>query len=171
MVTSSSAPDATSSPNDAISCMILRRTNGSPPVRRIFLVPTAMNLLQTMSNSSSVNSSAFGRKFIFSAMQYTQRKSQRSVTETRRYSIGRPNGSIRGGILAVGMTLYPLSINISLAQIELKSIVLAQNYGLIFGRILRISTAVMPSSRRLLMERARSRFANRLPLSSVIKRW
>jgi hypothetical protein len=35
---------------------------------------------------------------MFSDMQYTQRKSHRSVTETRRYEIPRPNGSTKGAV-------------------------------------------------------------------------
>ena len=38
-----------------------------------------------------------------SDMQYTQRKSHRSVTETRRYVIARPNGSTSGKASAGGV--------------------------------------------------------------------
>ncbi len=38
---------------------------------------------------------------MFSAMQYTQRKSHRSVTDTRRYVIARINGSIKGAVIKV----------------------------------------------------------------------
>jgi hypothetical protein len=43
-----------------------------------------MNAEQTRSNSSSVKRSFFGRKAISGDMQYTQRRSQRSVTDTLR---------------------------------------------------------------------------------------
>ena len=83
IVSSSRLPDLTSAPRLRINCMILRRTKGSPPVRRILRVPIAINLRHTCSSSSSDSSSDFGRNVISSAMQYTQRKSQRSVTDTR----------------------------------------------------------------------------------------
>ena len=62
---------------------MLRRTSGSPPVSRILRTPRSMKAVHSRSSSSSVSSSFFGRKVMFSAMQYTQRKSHRSVTETR----------------------------------------------------------------------------------------
>ena len=64
--------------------MMPRRTSGSPPVRRSLLTPLAMKALHSRSSSSRLSRSAFGRNVMCSDMQYTQRKSQRSVTETRR---------------------------------------------------------------------------------------
>ena len=64
--------------------MMPRRTSGSPPVSRSLRTPRTTKALHSRSSSSSVSRSAFGRNAMFSAMQYTQRKSQRSVTETRR---------------------------------------------------------------------------------------
>jgi hypothetical protein len=63
---------------------MLRLTSGSPPVSLSFLTPRRMNAVATRSISSRVKISFFGKKVMFSAMQYTQRKSQRSVTEILR---------------------------------------------------------------------------------------
>ena len=64
--------------------MMFLRTSGSPPVMRSLRTPLATNAEQTRSSSSSDSRSFFGRKVMCSDMQYEQRKSQRSVTETRR---------------------------------------------------------------------------------------
>ena len=64
--------------------MMSRLTSGSPPVRRNLRTPLSIKALHRRSSSSRLSSSALGRKVISSAMQYWQRKSQRSVTETRR---------------------------------------------------------------------------------------
>ncbi|MNJ64021.1 hypothetical protein D3C77_599560 [compost metagenome] len=66
------------------------RTSGSPPVRRILRVPLATNSAAIRWISSRVSTCWRGRNVISSAMQYTQRKSQRSVTDNRRYSMPRP---------------------------------------------------------------------------------
>ncbi|MNT80154.1 hypothetical protein D3C72_2195810 [compost metagenome] len=64
--------------------MMSRRTSGSPPVSLILVTPRAMKAPAIASTSSKLSTSFLGRKVISSAMQYTQRKSQRSVTEMRR---------------------------------------------------------------------------------------
>ena len=69
IVSSSSSPALTSAPRARISCMMLRLTSGSPPVRRILRTPAAMNRRHIDSSSSRVKSSALGRKVISSAMQ------------------------------------------------------------------------------------------------------
>jgi hypothetical protein len=45
------------------------RTSGSPPVSRSLRTPRPMKALLIRSSSSSVSTSALGRKTIFSAMQ------------------------------------------------------------------------------------------------------
>ena len=64
--------------------MMPRRTKGSPPVSRNLRTPLATNAEHSRSSSSSDSRSALGRNAMFSDMQYTQRKSQRSVTDTRK---------------------------------------------------------------------------------------
>ena len=49
--------------------MMFARTSGSPPVSRSLRTPRPMKALQSRSSSSSVSSSAFGRKVMCSAMQ------------------------------------------------------------------------------------------------------
>ena len=60
------------------------RISGSPPVRRILRTPWLTNTVASRCSSSRVNTCWRGRKVMFFAMQYTQRKSQRSVTDNRR---------------------------------------------------------------------------------------
>ena len=69
MVSSSSRPDFTSAPILRISCMMLRRTSGSPPVSLILRTPAAMKRRHSVSSSSSARRSFLGRKVISSAMQ------------------------------------------------------------------------------------------------------
>ena len=76
-------------------------TKGSPPVILNLFIPISIKTEQTLSNSSNVNKSCLGKNCIFSDMQYTQRKSQRSVTETLRYVILRLKGSISGEYLVI----------------------------------------------------------------------
>jgi hypothetical protein len=64
--------------------MMSRRTKGSPPVSRSLRTPSDTKAEQTRSSSSRLRISDLGRKVMSSAMQYTQRKSQRSVTDTRK---------------------------------------------------------------------------------------
>ena len=83
-VKSSSAPESKWRLMACIKLMILRRTRGSPPVKRSCLTPFRMNAEHKRSNSSSDRTSFFGKKFMSSDMQYTQRKSHRSVTDIRK---------------------------------------------------------------------------------------
>src|SRR5271169_5310001 len=78
--------------------MMSRRTSGSPPVILILRVPILMKVEQSRSNSSRERTSRLGRNDMSSDMQYTHRKSHRSVTETRMYVIARPNPSTRAGV-------------------------------------------------------------------------
>jgi hypothetical protein len=61
-----------------------RRTSGSPPVRRILLIPRSIIASASLCSSSRLSTSLRGRNCIFSGMQYEQRKSQRSVTDRRK---------------------------------------------------------------------------------------
>ena len=54
---------------DRKKVMISRRTSGSPPVIRSLRTPRPTNAEHMRSSSSSVRSSFFGRKVMFSAMQ------------------------------------------------------------------------------------------------------
>ena len=71
-----------------------RRISGSPPVRRSLRTPRSANTVASRVISSNVSScerrrnSNRGPNTSF-GMQYTQRKSQRSVTEMRRSRSGR----------------------------------------------------------------------------------
>ena len=83
----------------------LPRDNGSPPVRRMRRTPSSVKARMTRSISSKLSQSAgsskswnpFGR-------QYEQRKSQRSVTDTRTYSMCRRKGSIRRSFMGGSFT-------------------------------------------------------------------
>ena len=66
------------------SHMMFLRTSGSPPVMRSLRTPRLTKAVQMRSSSSSVSSSRRGRKLMCSDMQYTHRKSHRSVTDTLR---------------------------------------------------------------------------------------
>ena len=57
---------------------------GSPPLSLIFFIPLAINNEQRLSISSKVNKSSFGRNFMFSGIQYVQRKLHLSVTDILR---------------------------------------------------------------------------------------
>ena len=59
-------------------------TKGSPPVSLIFLVPRLIKDVHKASISSRDNTSFLGKKVMFSAIQYTHLKSQRSVKDTLR---------------------------------------------------------------------------------------
>src|SRR3972149_1644841 len=77
-----------------------RPPSGSPPVRRTFPPPAARKRRTSRDVSSKVSSSFRSRKRkswpkTSLGMQYTQRKLQRSVTETRRSCSGRPRRSSR----------------------------------------------------------------------------
>ena len=69
-------------------------TRGSPPVSRIFVIPQSINIDASLYNSSKVKRLVFGKKVMFSDMQYTHLKSQRSVTDILRYVISLSKGSI-----------------------------------------------------------------------------
>ena len=69
MVISSSFPFFTCVPRCFIKCIIFLLTSGSPPVRRIFFVPSSIKLSQTIAISSNVKRSFFGKKVICSDMQ------------------------------------------------------------------------------------------------------
>ena len=81
---SSSSPSPIRAPSRRTSVITSRRTSGSPPVSRSLRTPCRMNAVHSASSSSRLSTSRFGRKVMSSAMQYTQRRSQRSVTLTRR---------------------------------------------------------------------------------------
>jgi hypothetical protein len=68
-VNSSSAPVERCRDSERTSDITLRRTSGSPPVRRSLRTPLAMKAEQSRSSSSSVSRSAFGRKVMSSDMQ------------------------------------------------------------------------------------------------------
>lgn len=66
------------------STMPLRRS-GSPPVKRIFVMPRSAARPMTRSISAFVRSLSLGAKSMpASGMQYTQRRLHRSVTAIRR---------------------------------------------------------------------------------------
>nr|BAP68872.1 RxLR effector candidate protein [Hyaloperonospora arabidopsidis Emoy2] len=58
-------------------------TSGSPPVMRTLRTPIRTNNLTRRAHSSSDKTCSRGRKVMSSAMQYWQRKSQRSVIDRR----------------------------------------------------------------------------------------
>ena len=68
-VSSLSAPVSRWRDSERTSDITLRRTSGSPPVKRSFRTPLAMNAEQSRSSSSSVSKSALGRKVMSSDMQ------------------------------------------------------------------------------------------------------
>src|SRR3984957_15505833 len=65
--------------------MMSFRTKGSPPVTLILSTPEAMKHRATRSSSSNESSCLLGRNVIASDMQYRHLRSQRSVTDSRRY--------------------------------------------------------------------------------------
>ncbi len=78
----------------SINQSTLRRTKGSPPVMRTFSTPSSQKAFTRKAISSSVSNCSRGMKVISSSMQYTQRKSQRSVIDIRTYDTRRPKLSI-----------------------------------------------------------------------------
>ena len=99
-VSSRSRPSARCRESPRNSCMISFRTSGSPPVTRIFSTPEAMKHRATRSSSSNESSSLLGRNVIASDMQYRHLRSQRSVTDSRRYFTRLPNASTNGTDIA-----------------------------------------------------------------------
>ena len=68
-VNSSSSPERVSSPSRRTSQMMLRRTNGSPPVRRSLRTPRRTKARHRRSSSSNDRTSLLGRKVMSSDMQ------------------------------------------------------------------------------------------------------
>src|SRR5260221_13485665 len=76
--------------------MMSFRTKGSPPVTLILSTPEAMKQRATRSSSSNESSCLLGRNVIASDMQYRHLRSQRSVTDSRRYFTPLPKASTNG---------------------------------------------------------------------------
>jgi hypothetical protein len=68
-VSSFSVPASRCRVIDRKKVMMSRRTSGSPPVMRSFSTPRRTKVEHMRSSSSSVRSSFFGRKVMFSDMQ------------------------------------------------------------------------------------------------------
>ena len=118
-VSSSSAPLSRWRESWRTRCMMFLRTSGSPPVSLSLRTPFSTKTVHSRSSSSRLSRSRFGRNVMSSAMQYVQRKSQRSVTDTRRYEIARPKGSIMVPVLSIcllGLLVRPVMPSMSAAD-------------------------------------------------------
>ena len=83
LVVSTNSCRPSSFPTCSKSHKAFLRTSGSPPVMRTLLTPRLTKMLISRAHSSRLRTSLRGKNVISSDMQYTQRKSQRSVMDRR----------------------------------------------------------------------------------------